>query len=1607
MMSPKSRVGSLLVTDELVMPRTITQPLAHPSLRNAASLRRLLRRASAVLTGLLLLSGGGAFAGTVTDMELLNDRDSPQLCYQFDTPLAAGPTIDPRLYIRATPNDVAEVRPEGDRLCVEGFKHGSTYTVELLPGLPLRDGQLPTGRTDTVQMADRPAALSFPGDAYVLPRRSNAAIPLQAVNLDSAKLDLLRINDRNLAANLTRDIMANTVATWDVDQIADTDGERVWNGTITTKGQRNATTTVGVPMHAILPNPQPGLYLLTARFEDDQYWDLARQWLVITDLGVALFQAEDGLLTAVRSLDSGLPVAGAHVSLLARNNSVLGEQLSAADGTVRFAQGLLRGAGGNRPELLLAQSNEGDFTLFRLNGPAFDLSDRGVGGREHPGPIEAFITSERGIYRPGETIHALSLLRDRAGLAATGLPQTLVLRRPDGVEANRWTLTNDQAGAQTLQIPLPANARTGEWTLSAFLDPKAASIGQLTVQVEDFVPLTMDVQASSSAPLVRPGLPVKLDVAATYFYGAPAAELGGEIRPSLRPAAAPYPAWADYQFGLQDEEVTAQQLDSLPLTTDGSGKASAILDLPATLLPDVSQPLEIAATVSVFDIGGRPVNALLTLPVADGLPAIGLRGPKTALPTGSEARFSIVALDDQGTAQALDGLEYRWVYEDVDYIWYRDGGDWTYRLVVRDRQRAQGTLSVSADKPTEIAFPVDWGRYRLDIVDPKTGAASALRVRAGWSGSQDADRPDQLSISLDKPSYAVGDTARLFIDPPFAGPALIVVANERVHRMIEVQVAKGGSTVEIPVDGAWGPGTYVLATAFRPAAAEVPGARGPGRAVGVAWLGIDRSAQKLAVTLAAPAEIRPYSNLLVKASLTGPVDANTYINLVAVDEGVLRLTNYRTPDPYGVLFGKRRMLLEMRDLYGRLIQTHDRAGAIRSGGDGDQFAGIAVDIANTVALVSGPIKVGADGTAVITLSVPDFQGSLRLMALVWSGSGVGSAEQAVTVRDPLVSRLQLPRFLAPGDSADIALSLDNVSGPAGPYRVHLTAEGAVALTGLPPNASLSLNAGERRTLPLRLSGERVGTAAFTLAIDGPDGLRIDRHWQLAVRPAQPLTTDRVSTLLQPGKTLTVGPDLLQNSVEGTARLSVSLSSRPRLDVQSLLDALDKYPYGCTEQTTSRALPLLYLSEVADAWADSSAAPLAADLRVQQAVARLLAGQRDDGQFGLWAGSSSEPWLSAYVMDFLTRARERGQTVPETPWRNGLTALERHIKQSDTRQQCGADAAYALYSLSRAGAVDVAELRYYADACGEKWPSRLAAAQMGAALARAGDNKRAEQAFKTAKALIDHRSTQGVGDYGSALRDQAALVALMGEAGQPMTALLEQADPLPDMVSKARWLSTQEQGWLLLAANAFSALPDTISATRDGQPIAAGDKPLRSQDLPTTITNTGKGPLRVVVTNRAVPTEALPASDNGLSITRRWLKTDGSEIEGTSLVQNDLVLVELSGAMQQVQNRRLLVVDLLPAGLEIENTALQGTTALQEVIDPTTLTTTEHVERRDDRFVAALNMTDEQTTFRLVYLARVVTPGDFALPPALVEDMYQPAINGRTAMGRLNVVAAAR
>lgn len=1540
------------------------------------------------------------------------DQDVPALCLEFYDPLA--PAVVPEDYVSVTPEFSGAVTARGKTLCIDGAAFGTAYEITVAAGLPAASGEtLAADEAVPLATGDRPESVGFTQGAYILPKVGAVGVPLLSVNLDKAQLDLYRVSDRGLLNVLNDGNFLTALNGWDASQIAGTLGERVWQGEIAIAARKNQRVVTAVDLEAMRKQARPGVYVLTAMPATGaaEEWDArATQWVVVTDTGLSALAARDGLHVTARSLATAKPVAGLKIGLYARNNDELAAATTDETGHVRFDPGLLRGDGGRVPTAVMAFGAGGDFTFLDLTKPAFDLSDRGVSGRLPPGPLDLFAYADRGVYRPGEVAHITALLRDDAGNAVEALPLTARILRPDGVEVERRSLAPGAAGAYALDWAISSSARTGGWSVAFHTDPARDPILTQAIAVEEVVPAQIEASVTLGAERLDPAVPLSLDIAAKYLFGAPGAELRSAVDVMIGAAATPFPAFAAYQFGPVDADVRAVRVTLEDAVTDAKGQAH--YDIAAGDLPDTPKPLEAAIRADIFEPSGRPVSRRVTVPVTSRALWLGLRPHFTgdAVAEASAARFDLVALDGVGARRAAQAVTWTLIREDWDYQWFHQDGAWNYQVVVRDRPVGSGTVAVAADQPAVIETPVvDYGRFRLEVADAAEGALTAVRFRAGWAVPPAlGETPDMMSVVADKPLYQPGDTAMLRVQAPFAGELELLVATDKVIERRSLALPEGGTDISLAVAPGWGAGAYVLATAFRPGEGAT---RGPGRAIGLAWLGVDPAARRLAVNLTVPDKTLPRQTVVIPVSV-GNIAGNapTYVTVAAVDEGVLQLTDFATPDPVARLFGKRSLGVELRDAYGKLLDAKlGTPGALREGGDGDALErrGAPPSDLRIVALFSGMVALDAAGKATVSFDLPDYNGRLRLMAVAWNATQLGSGEAGLVVRDPVVLLSAAPRFLAVGDSSRLALTVTNLDGPAGVYTLTATAAGAVELGAKAAPARLTLATGASAGVMVPITARAAGEGVFDLVLEGPDGYRFERRMMVGVRAPRLPAVDRLVRRLEPEESLGLGPKALAAYVPGTPEFLLSLSPRPTVDVAGLLRSLDRYPYGCLEQTTSRALPLLYVAEVAKAWsADGGADP---GPRLAKAVAHVLEMQRSDGAFGLWSGvDEAEPWLTAYVMDFLTRARARDVKVPDFAYGAGLAWLKRH---GENRRDDGADGlasrAYALYVLAAAGVGELGATRYLYDVAGDTLPSALSVAQLGAALALIGDRDRAGEAFAKA---VDRLETRSVGrDYGSSARDLAALVTLALETRPPGVDLAALATRMTERINGAAALSTQEQAWSLLASRALAGPDQPMEVAVGGRavPARATTYSLRPSAAEISaglrLENRGSGPVWYTGTVIGVPAAPPKPAGRGVAVSRSFFTLDGKTIDPAKLAQGTAMVAVVTGKITDGLAHQLMVVDLLPAGFAIENPRLVGAATADGLDWLPDLSGLRMTQALDDRFVAALDTAAGDSGFTVAYVVRAITPGRYAVPPVDVEDMYQAEVRANGAAGTVAII----
>ncbi|HEY7231935.1 MAG TPA: alpha-2-macroglobulin [Pseudolabrys sp.] len=1546
------------------------------------------------------------------DYTVDSDSISPRACFQFSEELPGRRTDFSPFVVVAGVERPAIVASE-KQLCVEGLKHGERYTVTLRAGLPsVVKETLAKSAELTIFVRDRKPFVRFSGKAYVLPRTGQRGIPVLSVNTNAVSLSIYRIGDRNLVDTLLGYDFQRNLSRYQAERVANERGTKVWSGELAVESKLNTEVTTAFPLDQAMKDLGPGIYAMTAEPKDavsNDYGQQATQWFIVSDLGLTAYTTHDGVDVFIHSLATAEPRGSVEVRLMARNNEQLAVRQTDRNGFIHFEAGLARGEGGLAPAAIVA-SEKNDYAFLSLKSPAFDLSDRGVAGRAIPAGLDAFIYTERGVYRTGETVAVTALLRDAGGSAALNVPLTLVVERPDGVEYRRAVVADAGLGGRSLMLPIVRSASTGTWRIAAYTDPKRPPIGEATFMVEDYVPDRVEFSLTSPAKGISRDRPAQISVDGHFLYGAPASklDLSGEVTIGIAKERA---GFAGYAFGLADDEVTAvrQELDDLP-TTDGSGKASFPVKLEA--LPASTRPLEAQITVSMAESGGRAVERKLTLPVTPDAAMIGIKPMFSgrSLADGANAEFDIVIAAPDGKTLAKQGLRYDLLRVETSYQWYRQNGQWGYEPIKRTERVANGTIDAASDKPARLSLPVKWGRYRLEVsTGEPNGAMTSVGFDAGFYAEASSDTPDLLEVALDKPDYKPGETMNVSVTARTAGRLTVNVFTDRLVASQSQDVKPGAARVSLNVGRDWGTGAYMVATLRRPL--DAPAQRMPGRAIGVQWFSIDRAAHTLAVDMKLPATMRPNSTLTVPIRLTGLLGGEeARVVIAAVDVGILNLTNYKPPAPDDHYLGQRRLTAEIRDLYGQLIDGMQGVrGQIRSGGDaaGAELSGSPPTQA-PLALYSGIVTVGRDGAAQVEFKVPAFAGSIRVMAVAWAKDKVGKASGDVVVRDPVVLTATLPRFLRTGDRGAVQLELDNVEGTAGDYHLVVAGDGAARLEGDQPR-TLKLAAKQRDRVSVPVIASAAGPSTVTVKVSGPDNFALERSYALDVRPATQILTRRTVRSLAKGETLILSNDLLADFVAGTGRVGLSVAVSTSLDAATLLNALDRYPFGCSEQIASRAMAMLYVNELA---AQTQLAPDDdVDQRIKDAIPRLLARQGSNGSFGLWSVGGDDPWLDAYVTDFLTRARARGFDVPQTAYALAIDRLRNYVATApEPSKNGGRELAYALYVLARNGAAPIGDLRYLTDVKLSDVATPIAKAQLAAALAMVGDKARADNVYLAALNAIAPQPKLDLGraDFGSALRDAAALVTLASEGRAPQKTI----DDAVLRIDAARTLttstSTQENAWLVLAARALAKQLNAISLAVNGE-MRQGTlyRNLGPDDLasPLAVQNRGEGNVQAVVSVSGSPLTPEPAAEAGFKIERSYHTLSGEAADPATASQNQRFVVVLKVTEPQPQFGRVIVADYLPAGFEIDNPQLvsSGETStlgwIAAGLEPV------NSEFRDDRFTAAFERSaDSQPVFTVAYVVRAVSPGRYVLPQAKVEDMYRPDRFGRTATGSIEIIA---
>lgn len=1510
-------------------------------------------------------------------------------------------------HLSLSPEAQVRLSSEGNALVVTGeLRAGSSYTVEIRQGLAASDGAvLAEAYRARVDLPNLAPSAEFESDGMFLSAAGMRSLAVETVNVERVKVTVDRVFRNNLFALFAYQRYLLGPTTYRGSTVQRQLGDRIAEETVEIGGEPNTRKVTPLALDRFVSGQEPGFYRVVLERPGD--WQARQRWVLISDLGVVAKRGEGEVAGWVSSFADLTAVAGARVRLVSDQNQVLGEGTTGASGFWRFAD--LDPEGG-RPELVTVEKGD-DWSFLHLPSSAVDLTGLDVSGAAPASRgYEAFLYGERDLYRPGETARGLAVVRDRSRRPPPPMPALLRHRDPEGREVAEQRLAIDERGLAELEVELPRYTRTGNHVLELLIADEV--VGSYRFQVEEFVPDRIKVEITPQGEPPGPGGELRFAVEADYLFGPPAGGLAVEGRAWLEAAPFAPEGFAGYRFDNPERRFERLAILDREGELDDAGRTELAATVPGSLQP----PSSLVALVSarVQERGGRGVTAVERIPVHPYPYYVGLRrtGEGYAEPE-QPVELEWVAVAPDGSATRAGGLTAELYWDRWNTVLRRTPeGGFRYESV-RDPELVEvRSLPAGESRGAFSVTPGRYGSYRVVLTDPATGASAQVDFYAsGWGFAPWAVKsPGRVELDLDRPEYKPGETATVQVRSPFPGKLFLTVERQGMLSSEVHQLTGNTATFELPLREAWRPNVYVTAVVVRAAADVAPGS--PGRAFGAVPLTLDRSAKRLAPEIEAPGEIRPRSELAVRVH-TAPGAA---VTLAAVDEGILRLIDQATPDPFSHFYRKLALGVATYDSFALLLPE---VGGEPSAGGGEARSELAQFLsteamrrAEPMALWSGVLTAGADGVAAVRFPVPEFQGALRLMAVAVDVDRFGSADGAVRVRDRVVLLPTLPRFLQPGEELEVPLAVRNDTGRDGSFRVEVRTEGPV--TPAPEGSPLTVEVPEGGEavvyLPVRV-GKETGTARFTFTAAG-NGESTRAGAELSVRPILPAASRVQAGRLDARETAFEVPEDSPFRPE-TLRRELSLGNVPLVRFAGRLRDLLRYPYGCLEQVTSRILPLVYLGDLARQLDPELFAEADPEVLVEEGIRQLTSLQLGGGGFAMWPGSTtSQPWASIYATHALVEARRAGHLVPGQVLRPAVSYLAASLsaKSSYTQEELERSA-YALYVLARAGEADLGTMDFLRERhAGALSPG--SGALLAAAYAAVGDPRAAEELAARVGEVEEVERRTG-GNLDSTLRNRALLLAALLDAVPDDPRIPELARRLGrEAEATTRW-TTQESAWTFLALGQLfrrqAELGPAAGTVRLGGRVLggfgpgpatfhsiAGDEPLAVEVDPESDPQAVFYSLEL----RGIPTEeAFRPQSRGLEVERTFLTREGKSAALSALTQGDLVVLRtrvrsVSGPVENV-----VVSALLPPGLEVENPRLRSAETLPWVadanLDPARL------DLRDDRVLIFTDLPANQWQ-TLYTLLRAVVPGTFRLPPLAAEAMYDPALSATGPVGEVRI-----
>ena len=1328
------------------------------------------------------------------------------------------------------------------------------------------------------------------------------------------------------------------------------------------------------------------------------------------------------LWIAVNNILDTKPVAKAQVTIYNFQLQPIGKGETNGEGLVEITP---KGV----PFIAVAEADKQKAYVRVVDGEEQSVSRFDVGGKDIQKGLKGFIYGERGVWRPGDTLHISFMLEDREKRIPDKHPVALEIYNPRGQFYTKMISTQGTNGFYTFAVPTQADDPTGLWNAYVKVGGTAFHKG---LRIETIKPNRLKITLALPTILQASSKDVYAPLTSSWLTGATASRLKAKVEMSLSKVNTQFKNYGQYLFNNPATDFTTVRADVFNGVLDAEGRAGVNIQLPvATGAPGM---LNATLTTRVFEPGGDASIYSQTVPFSPFTSYVGinLNQPKGKyIETDKDHVFDIVTVNDQGQPVNRSNLEYK-IYR-ISWSWWWENGEESFGTYINNSSItpvASGNLQTTGGKTSfkfRINYP-DWGRYLVYVKDRESGHATGGTVYIDWpdwrgrSNKTDPSGIKMLAFSLDKDSYEIGETATAIIPAAAGGRALVSLENgSTVLQQQWLEVSDQGDTkLTFKITPEMAPNVYLHISLLQPHAQTVNDL--PIRMYGIAPVFVTNRQTILQPQIKMPEVLRPETdfNVTVSEKSGKPM---TY-TLAIVDDGLLDLTNFKTPDPWNEFYAREALGIRTWDMYDDVLGASGGrySSLFSTGGDASlKPADAKANRFKPVVKFIGPFYLAKGKQQTHTLKLPMYVGSVRAMVVAGQDGAYGNAEKTAFVRTPLMLLSTLPRVLSTQEEITVPVNVFAMENQVKNVTVSLEASGAgVQITGNRQQSLTFDQPGDQLAYFTLKTGSKTGKATIHLTASG-NGQQTKETIEIEVRNPNPVVTLRNSQWIEAGQEAELSYTLAGSS-SANNQVQLEVSRIPSVDISRRFDFLYNYQHHCTEQLTSKALPLLFVSQF-KAVDEQEAEKIKTN--VQEAIRQIYARQLPNGGFVYWPGNAvADEWITSYTGMFLTLAQEKGyavhpnvlnkwkrfQRAAAQNWRMPQEASNWQIWQSELQQ------AFRLYTLALAGAPEYGAMNRMKEQPGlsiqAKW-------RLAAAYALTGKMKPAGELVYNAETTVIPYSSMNL-IYGSSDRDEAMILETLILMKRDRDAL-QQAKKVSQNLAQENWFSTQSTAFALMA---MGRLAEQLSGTLDftwswngkQQPAVKSAKAVFEKEIATSpksgtvsVKNQGKGALSVdLITRTQLLNDTLPAIADNIRLDVKYTDMAGSPISVEDIRQGTdfMSAVTLSNISGTSDYSNLALTHIIPSGWEIYNERMivpeASSSNSNEANTPeSSADKYTYKDIRDDRVLTYFDLRrGESKTFTVRLQATYA--GNFILPAIQCEAMYDAAVQARTKAGRTTV-----